>query len=183
MNARLVYMVGPSGAGKDSLLHWLLRHPPRQETLHLARRTVTRIAPGDGETDEAVDPGTFDRLVLDRGFAMHWAANGCRYGIRAEQLAPLKAGAWVLVSGSRGHLAQARQTWPGLTVVHVHASPEVLAARLRARGRETEAEVQARLRRAMAFEPPVNALCIANDHDLDSAGQLLRDRLFLDNVN
>lgn len=183
MNARLVYMVGPSGAGKDSLLHWLLRHPPRDETLHLARRTVTRSATGEGETDEAVDQNTFERLVLDRRFALHWAANGCRYGIRAEQLAPLKAGAWVLVSGSRGHLPQARQAWPGLTVVHVDASPEVLAARLRARGRETEAEVQARLRRALAFEPPADALCVANDHDLDSAGHRLRDRLFLQGVN
>ena len=67
---------------------------------------------------------------------------------------------------------------PGEEGVSCNASPDVLARRLRARGRETEAEVQARLRRALAFEPPADALCIANDHDLDSAGRRLRALLF-----
>ena len=177
MNERLVYVVGPSGAGKDSLLQWLQCHPPAHEALHLARRTVTRDIPGEAGTDEPIDTDSFERLVLTGAFPLHWSANGCHYGIRAGQLAPMEAGAWVLVSGSRGHLPQARLSHPGLTVVHVHASPDVLARRLRARGRETEAEVQARLRRALAFEPPADALCLANDHDLDSAGRRLRAML------
>lgn len=178
MNERLVFVVGPSGAGKDSLLRWLQCHPPAHEALHIARRTVTRDMVGDAGTDEPIDDDTFERLLLTGAFAMHWSANGHHYGIRAEQLAPLEAGAWVLVSGSRGHLPEALQAYPGLTVVYVRARPEVLARRLRARGRESEGEVQARLRRAVAFDPPVGALCIDNNHDLDSAGRQLRDGLF-----
>jgi ribose 1,5-bisphosphokinase len=62
--------------------------------------------------------------------------------------------------------------------VHVHASADVLRKRLRARQRESGAEVEARLLRALAFDPPADAFCLSNDLDLDSAGQRLKDHLF-----
>ena len=178
MNRRLVYVVGPSGAGKDSLLQWLVQHPPAHTRLHLARRTVTRPATAGADGDEAVDAPTFAALLEAGAFAMHWSANGLHYGIRKQQVEALAAGAWVLVSGSRAHLPLAQQRYPGLSAVHVHASASVLRQRLRARQRESNAEVEARLHRALAFDAPADAFCLTNDEDLESAGQRLKAHLF-----
>ncbi|MBA4212608.1 MAG: phosphonate metabolism protein/1,5-bisphosphokinase (PRPP-forming) PhnN [Polaromonas sp.] len=178
MNHRLVYVVGPSGAGKDSLLQWLVHHPPAHTCLHLARRTVTRPATAGADGDEAVDAPTFAALLEVGAFDMHWSANGLHYGIRKQQVEALAAGAWVLVSGSRAHLPLAQQRYPGLSAVHVHASASVLRQRLRARQRESNAEVEARLHRALAFDAPADAFCLTNDEDLESAGQRLKAHLF-----
>ncbi|WP_332742245.1 phosphonate metabolism protein/1,5-bisphosphokinase (PRPP-forming) PhnN [Hydrogenophaga sp.] len=178
MNQRLVYVVGPSGAGKDSLLQWLVQHPPAHTRLHLARRTVTRPASAGGEDHEAVDAPAFAALLEANAFALHWSANGLQYGIRTQEFAALATGAWVLVSGSRAHLAQAQQRYPGLSAVHVHATAGVLRQRLRARQRESNAEVEARLHRALAFDAPADAFCLTNDADLESAGQRLKSHLF-----
>lgn len=177
MNHRLIYAVGPSGAGKDSLLNWLRRHPPAGAVMQLARRTITRAPDAGDEGHEPVSPEVFERLVNDRAFALHWRANGLGYGIRHAELAPLALGCWLLVSGSRAHLPEARAAFPGLTAVHITASPDTLRQRLIARGRESQAEVQARLQRALAFEVPGPVLRIANDSDLPSAGQELLAQL------
>ncbi|MES2842343.1 MAG: phosphonate metabolism protein/1,5-bisphosphokinase (PRPP-forming) PhnN [Pseudomonadota bacterium] len=178
MNRRLVYVVGPSGAGKDSLLQWLVQHPPADTRLHLARRTVTRPATAGVDGDEAVNAATFASLLQANAFALHWSANGLQYGIRAQEFEALAAGAWVLVSGSRAHLTMAQQRYPGLSAVHVHATSGVLRERLRARQRESNAEVEARLHRALAFDAPADAFCLTNDADLESAGQRLKAHLF-----
>ncbi len=179
MNGRLVYVVGPSGAGKDSLLRWLVQHPPAGQRLHLVRRTVTRTGPGLDD-EETLDPDAFDDLLSSGAFAMHWQANGLSYGVRHAQLAPLATGSWVLLSGSRAHLSQAQAQFPGLRDVHVLASEAVLKARLLARGRESAEAVQARLTRAQAHPPPAQALSILNDHSLEAAGRQLRQSLFGD---
>lgn len=179
MNARLVYVMGPSGAGKDSLLGWLRQHLPPSTPLHWAQRTISRPphpsnAPGS-EQYESVCPVTFAALRKDQAFAMHWDANGLGYGVRHAQVAPLALGRWVLVNGSRAHLPQALATFEHLLPVHITASPAVLRERLLARGRETPDEVEARVRRAQAFEQPAGVAHIEvhNDSTLDAAGQQL----------
>lgn len=179
MNARLVYVMGPSGAGKDSLLGWLRLHLPSSSPLHWAQRTISRplqqsSAPGT-EHYESVDPTTFALLRRERAFALDWDANGLGYGVRHEQVAPLGQGRWVLVNGSRAHLPQAMNTFEHLLPVHITASPAVLRERLQSRGRETPDEVEARVQRAQAFEPPkcVAHIEIHNDSTLEKAGQQL----------
>jgi ribose 1,5-bisphosphokinase len=174
-NARLVYFMGPSGAGKDSLMHWLAKNPPYGQRLHLARRIVTRPAPDD----EATDPGTFERLRASGALALHWNANGWHYGVRREHLQPLFEGGWVLVSGSRAHWPTAQSLYPGLTGVYVHAPAEVLLHRIRARGRESEDEVRARIERAAALPEPKGVVRVCNDGVLGVAGETLRKALVL----
>ncbi|MDR7151613.1 ribose 1,5-bisphosphokinase [Hydrogenophaga palleronii] len=173
MNARLVYFMGPSGAGKDSLMHWLAKHPPDGQRLHLARRTVTRPAPDD----EATDPATFERLRQAGALAMHWSANGWHYGVRREHLKPLTDGDWVLVSGSRAHWPTVQSLYPGLTGVHVHASAGVLRQRLLERGRESAVEVEARIARAAALPAPLGVVSVCNNGVLAEAGEALQNVL------
>jgi len=92
MNQRLVYIIGPSGAGKDSVLHGLRMSWPDTLSAHWARRTITRPVQEGGECHEAVDDHTFERLCQAEAFAMHWSANGLRYGVRQAELEAVQAG-------------------------------------------------------------------------------------------
>ncbi len=178
---RLIYLIGPSGAGKDSVLAWLMQHAEPQDRLHLARRCISRPGLDASEAHEALTPQTFATLRDAGAFAMHWAANGLAYGVRHAELAPLQEGRTVLVNGSRGWLDEARRNFPGLIVVQIKASPEVLAQRLQQRGRETPDRIAARLERARRLDlaPHEVDISIVNDTTLDAAGAELLRRLRL----
>ena len=176
---RLVYCMGPSGAGKDSLLDWLRAHLPTPCPVHWAQRTISRAAMSGGEAHESVSPDAFVALRRQQAFALHWDANGLGYGVRHAQLAPLTLGGWVLLNGSRAYLPEALARFPGLVAVHITASPQDLRERLLSRGRETREEVDARVERALAYEPPPGAasLEVRNDGALGDAGQRLLNAL------
>lgn len=175
--ARLLYFMGPSGAGKDSLLDWLRQHLPAGLPVQWARRTISRPAVPGGELHESTTPGDHAALRAADAFALHWEANGLAYGVRHGELEPLARGRWLLVNGSRAYLPEALQRYPALVAVHITASPEVLRQRLQARGRENADEVEQRVQRALRFlTPPGTAgIEVRNDTSLDAAGrELLR---------
>ena len=176
---RLVYCIGPSGAGKDSLLDWLRAHLPQPCPVHWAQRTISRAAISGGEAHEGVSPTKFAALCSEHAFALHWQANGRGYGVRHAQLAPLARGHWVLLNGSRAYLTEALARFPDLVAVHITASPQVLRERLLSRGRETREEVEARVQRALAYTPPPGAasLEVHNDGALGDAGLRLLNAL------
>ncbi len=170
MNERLIYVIGPSGAGKDSLLEWIKQHAAATCRIRSARRTITRAAQPGGERHEAVDVSIFASLKAAGKFSLDWEANGLAYGIRHCELAPLQQGTWTLLNGSRAYLDVARQKFPGLTAVHVTASTDTLQHRLAERRRESTEQIRARLSRHAAFEPPRGIIEICNDGSLEQAG-------------
>ncbi|OGA62343.1 MAG: phosphonate metabolism protein/1,5-bisphosphokinase (PRPP-forming) PhnN [Burkholderiales bacterium RIFCSPHIGHO2_01_FULL_64_960] len=176
---RLIYCMGPSGAGKDSLLDWLRAHLPTPCLVHWAQRTISRSAMPGGEAHESVSPETFVALRHELAFALHWEANGLGYGVRHAQLAPLAQGHWVLLNGSRAYLPEALARFPDLVAVHITASPQVLRERILSRGRESPEQVEARVQRAMAYTPPPGtvSLEVHNDDALGNAGQRLLNAL------
>jgi len=150
MTGRLIYLMGPSGAGKDSLLQAAAR-PLAERGAHIVRRVITRSAEAVGEDAEAVTPADFLELEAGGAFAMSWRANGLCYGIPRQIDAWLAQGQAVLVNGSRGYLAEARRRYPDLLAVLLKVEPEALRQRLLARGRESLEEIEARLARNAAF--------------------------------
>ncbi len=143
----LFAIVGPSGAGKDTLLAGALAARP---DLVLVRRVITRPTEAGGEEFDGVTEAEFARRMAAGAFALHWQAHGLSYGIPAAQIDP---GRTVLFNGSRAALPAAQARFPALVVVLVTAPVAVLAARLAARGRETAADIAARLERA-GFDLP-----------------------------
>jgi ribose 1,5-bisphosphokinase len=176
-HGRLVYMVGPSGAGKDSLLEWVRSRLPGAAGVRLARRTITRPADAGGESHlEATEEQFEDRLARGE-FALHWRANGHRYGIGREIEAWLAAGATVVVNGSREHLPIARARFPHLEAVHVTAPEAVLQTRLERRGREKLGEAAGRLARNSHLSQAIHsaALLLVNDGPIEVAGERLAE--------
>lgn len=150
MAGRLIYLIGPSGSGKDSLLD-AAREPLTARGACIARRVITRSAEATGEAAMAVSTAQFEQMREQGDFALHWQANGLHYGIPRVIDDWLAQGRDVLVNGSRGYLNQARERYPGLQVVLLSVAQDVLRQRLLDRGRETLEEVQARLARNARF--------------------------------
>ncbi|MGV8989047.1 MAG: phosphonate metabolism protein/1,5-bisphosphokinase (PRPP-forming) PhnN [Cypionkella sp.] len=161
MTGRVFAVVGPSGAGKDTLLAGAAAASP---ALHWARRTITRPESAGGEPFEGVTVAEFDRLSADNVFTLQWPAHGLRYGIRHAEFAGLGQSVDVLFNGSRAALPMALERFPDLIVLRITAPSKVLAERLAARGRETAAEIEVRLARA-SYEVPrgLPVIDIAND--------------------
>ena len=173
MTHRLVYVVGPSGAGKDSVLEGLARYLPSDARLRWARRTITRPPQLQGEQHEPMEVHAFSQSLQRGDFAIHWSANGLHYGIRQRELTSLMSGAWVFVNGSREHVPTLLAAFPKATIIHITASPDMLRHRLLARGRETQEDIDARLERAERFPLPRGAIEVRNDGTLDECVQAL----------
>ncbi|MCF8485147.1 MAG: phosphonate metabolism protein/1,5-bisphosphokinase (PRPP-forming) PhnN [Rhodobacteraceae bacterium] len=155
---RLFAIVGPSGAGKDTLIAGAMAALP---DLRLVRRVITRPSDAGGEDFDGVTPEVFAQRKAAGEFALDWVAHGLCYGLPA---AALRAPGTVLFNGSRAALPEALARFPDLVVILVTAPDAVLAARLAARGRETQADIGQRLARAtFALPHGITPRVVVND--------------------
>ncbi len=156
-------IVGPSGAGKDTLIDGAMKARP---DLRLVRRVITRPTGAGGEDFEGVTEHDFAARLQRGDFALHWQAHGLIYGIPKMQLT---APGDVIFNGSRAALPEAAKAFPDLRVILVTAPDAILAARLAARGRESGADITQRLTRA-AFTLPagITAETVVNDGALET---------------
>ncbi|KQV31963.1 ribose-phosphate pyrophosphokinase [Rhizobium sp. Root1203] len=143
----MVVVVGPSGAGKDTLMALAARHFQGRPDVHFVRRVITRHGDAGGEHHLAVSPQGFASMEQAGSFSVWWEAHGLKYGIPSEVSVSLAAGNLVIANGSRSALHRFQAVFPRLKVVNVTARAEVLATRLEARGRETHEDIMARLAR------------------------------------
>ena len=156
----LVLVVGPSGAGKDTLLavaQDLLSDHPR---VQFARRLVTRPA-GAHEDHASLSEAEFAAQRPE--FALWWEAHGLFYALGREVVQAIRAGDTVVANGSRATLPLARERFARLFVVHITAPIAVRAQRLALRGREDLSAITARLERA----PPLTS---EPDLELENTG-------------
>lgn len=163
----LYLVVGPSGVGKDTLLDGARAQLSGDARFVFARRVITRAADAGGEDHEAVTPDEFARRKAASGFLLTWSAHGLDYGLPAALSDALAEGRTVVANGSRATIAELAQRVPDLKVVEITAPPEAVAARLRARGREDEAQVAERISRTVPPMPyGVDVIRIVNDADV-----------------
>jgi ribose 1,5-bisphosphokinase len=179
MNGRLLYVVGPSGSGKDTLIETARRTLPDDVDVKVARRTITRPVGHGAEQHLAVSEYRFELLAAAGEFALHWQANGLRYGIGRELLRWLKDGTTVVVNGSRLHIGEALAIFPDVEVVHVTASPQACRERMAIRARDDAAQVEERLARARDWQPPagVRVVELANQSTPAVAAHALQQLL------
>jgi ribose 1,5-bisphosphokinase len=175
MEGRLVYLVGASGVGKDSLIQYARDALGKRHAVVFAHRYITRPARPQGENHIALTEPEFGMRKRRGLFAMTWESHGYRYAIGLEIDEWLAKGLTVVVNGSRSYLPRARRRYPQMQVVWISAGAQVLASRLARRGRESRSEIDARLQRnsRLGVKPPGEALHISNDGPLESAGARL----------
>ena len=174
MQARLIYLMGPSGSGKDSLLAHARARLAAEAGVVFAHRYITRPADAGGENHVALTREEFVTRRQARLFALHWESHGLCYGIGLELNLWLAKGSTVVVNGSRGHLREASARYPELLPVAVAVNPQTLQRRLLARGREDAEGIARRLQR-QAAEPPGNGAwqTIDNNGPLAQGGEAL----------
>jgi len=148
---QLILVVGPSGVGKDSLLDTAKEHLADDDRVIFARRYITRDGEAGGEDHLEISQADFDRKQKQGDFALHWNAHGHQYGIPAATLRDVNSGHIVVVNGSRSVIDAARETYPALTVAYITTKADILRQRLEGRGRESAADIEARIERANAF--------------------------------
>lgn len=163
-------VVGPSGAGKDTLIAAARRKFGDVPSLVFPRRTITRPET-IGEEHLAVSVREFRKLEKEGAFFLSWSAHGFWYGIPREIEHELRRGCTVVANVSREIVPEACARWPHTRVVHVTIALDALRARLEARGREKARDIDARVARngRMPALPPDITDEIENSGRLSSA--------------
>jgi len=171
---RLILVVGPSGAGKDTLLGLAKAACADDRDVVFPRRLITRQA-STSEDNEEVSAETFQHAAAGGDYAMHWEAHGHRYALSRAINDEIRAGRTVIANVSRTVIAAARRNYANAIVVSVTAPPDVLAARLAARARSSDGPLAQRLARTVDESTSTPDFTIVNSGTAEyHARQLVR---------
>ena len=174
--AKLFYIIGGSGSGKDSLIDYVRLHVSAHAPVEFIRRYITRPSNAGGENHIALTEEEFSKFRDDEQFAMYWFSHNTFYGISAEIDCLLSKNISVVMNGSREYLNEAAKKYPDIIPILISVDPLVLSERLFSRGRECDEEIQKRIAQAVRLESSVehsNLLLIDNNSSLESAGEHL----------
>lgn len=170
-NGVFVAVVGPSGAGKDTLIAYARKNFAGSEAVQFVRRCITRPSDANEDHDTLADHD-FEEADKAGAFAASWAAHGLRYGLPAGIDQSISGGQVAVANISRGAIPLIKARYANVVVVEVTAAAEILAQRLSARGRESRGEVLARLARSAELGSSVpDAVRIDNSGGREDAGE------------
>jgi ribose 1,5-bisphosphokinase len=162
---RLILVVGPSGAGKDTLLGFARAACAEDTSIVFPRRAVTREATSS-EDNVAFTPDGFRHALARDDFALHWEAHGHSYGLPRTIDDDIRAGRSVVVNVSRTVIEAARRAYANVVVIAITAPPEVLAERIKMRSRSSDGNSEQRLSRTVdSAAPDVTILNVGRPED------------------
>jgi ribose 1,5-bisphosphokinase len=171
---RLVLVVGPSGAGKDTLLGLAKAACADDRNIVFPRRVITREASASEENEE-VSPGTFQEALTRGEYAMHWEAHGHCYALPRAIVDEIRAGRTIVANVSRTVIGAMRRGYADVVVVSITAPPDVLADRIAMRARGSDGMVENRVRRTVEDAAAVPDVTIVNVSSAEyHARQLVR---------
>ena len=171
---RLVLVVGPSGAGKDTLLGVAKAACADDRTVVFPRRVITREASASEDNDE-VSIGTFQEALARGEYAMHWEAHGHCYALSRAMEDEIRSGRTVVANVSRTVIGAARRAYADVVVILITAPPNVLAERIAMRARSSDGMAENRLRRTVEDASAVPDVTIVNTGSAEyHARQLVR---------
>ena len=147
-----VAVVGPSGAGKDTIMDAARVALAGDTRFHFVRRIITRPQMPGTEDHDSLDEAEFAKSAGEGAFALHWQAHGLSYGLPKSLEDEIADGGVVIANVSRRVLGDIRRLYPSRSVVMITARPEVLAERLASRGRESRDEIALRLAREVSID-------------------------------
>ncbi len=170
-NGRILYLMGPSGAGKDTLLSLAKgichEDAPHLRPLYVATRYITRPPSESIEKHISVSKQEFLYLLSTGHFLLHWQSHGHFYGIGKDVNVALAQNCIVLMNGSRAYLPQAQKLFPDLLPVLLHVRYDILQERLWQRGRESAQQIEERLHRNILLDKHSSVTTIENSGSLE----------------
>lgn len=173
----LVFVVGGSGVGKDSLLSGARQRLKDNTNFCFPKRLITRKSIAELEDHESISFGEFSQKVDAGEAALSWEAHGLGYIIPKSIEADLRCGKIVVCNVSRSIIAIAAMKYP-IHVANIVADIDVRAQRLAKRGRENEADIKQRLARAQIPLPSaIPVTQIANNGALAQSVRVLVEKL------
>lgn len=162
MRGGFVLVVGPSGAGKDTLIA-LAKHELAHDARFLFPRRVVTRPNSAWEDHDSIDPETFERAKAAGRFCLSWRAHGLCYGIGADVLAATRLGRIGVCNVSRRIIDDARRTLPNVAVVEISAPIAILIERLAKRGREEAGDLRERILRSQEVGEIRADMTVVND--------------------
>lgn len=178
----LVYVMGPSGVGKDSVLRFARVNLGSGDKIAFAHRYITRPPEISGENHVALTRPEFDARREAGLFAFDWKAHETCYGIGIEIKSWQKAGFIVVMNGSRRHFSEIFASTGDIVPVLITASPQILESRLARRGRESTSDMMARRARETDLPDVSSIIVIDNSGPIEIAGsrfvELLRRQVY-----
>jgi ribose 1,5-bisphosphokinase len=162
-----VAVVGPSGAGKDSVIAYARERLSGETAVHFVRRVITRPSVPSLEDHDTLSRAAFASTQAAGAFALSWTSHGLSYGIPVAADDEIRSGRVAVANLSRGALAALRGRYANVLVAEITALPEVLGRRLALRGRETAEEIAARLARTVTEDRSA-----VQRHVIDNSGAL-----------
>ncbi|MEZ5809828.1 MAG: phosphonate metabolism protein/1,5-bisphosphokinase (PRPP-forming) PhnN [Rhizobiaceae bacterium] len=171
---RIVLVVGPSGAGKDTLLAYAADALGDRSDIVFPRRLVTRASDPGREDHDSISMDEFERMRAGADHALCWEAHGHGYIIPRSVADDVAAGRTVVFNASRSVIADAVERFATVRVAIIKASDKVLAKRLAARGSESREDIRRRLKRAgFSVVGAGDMVTIVNDGSVERAGDEL----------
>jgi ribose 1,5-bisphosphokinase len=166
-----VAIVGPSGAGKDSVIA-RARHLLRDDNRFVFPRRVVTRAPDLTEDNLTVTANDFDRLLAAGDLALDWGAHNLRYGVLRSVDRDIASGRVVVVNVSRTVVPRMRERYSRGAVVLIDAPAALRRLRLFRRGREVAGAIDVRLAREVErFNSADADLVIENSGELEDAAR------------
>ncbi|MGQ4275409.1 phosphonate metabolism protein/1,5-bisphosphokinase (PRPP-forming) PhnN [Terrihabitans sp. B22-R8] len=170
-----ILVVGPSGAGKDSLIDLAREALAGDGRFVFPRRIVTRPS-SEAEDHDTLGEADFAAAEARGAFALCWRAHGLAYAVPGEARRAAGDGRIVVCNVSRRVVERARVDLPNVLVVEITAPVEVLAERLARRGRAEDGDLAERLARSRAVPVEADAR-VVNDRTLAEASRAFLDIL------
>lgn len=169
--AKLFYVIGSSGAGKDSIMNYAKENLDPNIQILFAHRYITRPANDPTENHISLSENEFLKRKGGGILALNWYSHGFHYGIGIEIDYWIKQGFNVVINGSREYLPEAINRYPELLPLMIEVSPEILRERLNKRGRESPEEIERRISRNQKLEPgKIQCTRIWNNSSLEESG-------------
>ena len=174
MIGRLIYLVGASGSGKDSLLR-AIKPELLEKKIWISHRYITRSSSDPSENHIELSKNEFEARKNNQAFLFHWQANQFDYAIGIEVTQWLNNGINVIINGSREHLIKAQtQSTISIEPILITASRKVRLQRLNQRKREDDKHIEDRLNRGDQYDHLIHSdNIIENNKDLNSASKHL----------
>ena len=172
MAGGFVFVVGPSGAGKDTLLAIARSRLSADNRFVFPRRLVTRTS-SVWEDHNTISEHEFERGEAEGRFTLSWRAHGHGYALPGSCLTDVEAGCLVICNVSRTLIGDARRRLPNVAVVEITAPLQILATRLAQRNRSEDASLEDRLARSREIGPFRTDLTIVNDGSPEAGAEQL----------